>query len=83
MKNGTVDLISSLMLPDALVDEIVYWTNWYSAWCVNQLEFVIDPETKEEIKNNQYLNKNCCIIVDQSSKSHRFLTMFIIDSIWF
>ena len=39
------------MLLDSLMDEIVYQTNCYSAWHVNQPEFVINPETKEEIKN--------------------------------
>ena len=79
----TVYLIGNLMLPDSLVDEIVHQTNLYSFWRLDQPEWIIDPVTKEETKNNQYLNKNHCIILDQSGKSHCFLSMFIIESILF
>ena len=62
----TVDLIGGLMLPDSLIDEIVHRTNRYSEWRLRQPEWIIDPVTKEETKNNQWLHKDRRMILDRS-----------------
>lgn len=54
------------MLPDCLLDEIVHQTNRYSEWRLCQPQWIINLVTKEETKNNQYLNKDHRIILDRS-----------------